>query len=66
MGKPRPKKSEAPENFPQKLWDKLPQNWRDGAQAKSTQDIKEDLIKSEQAILQVENDMADDEKNHRH
>ena len=26
----KPKKSDAPENFPQKLWDKLPVTWRDG------------------------------------
>lgn len=54
------KKSTAPDNFPPKLWEKLEVTWRDGAQSKSNDDLKADLLKAERLISQTEKDMSED------
>ena len=42
----RKKKSTAPEGFPEKAWNKLSNEWRDAAQAKQTDELEQDVIKS--------------------
>jgi len=52
----------APDGFSQASWDKLPSNWRDGAQAKKTEELEKDIIKSVRAMSNTTFDMNNDQK----
>ena len=44
------KPSSAPENFDPKKWDRLEITWRDAAATKTTEELKEEIVKSAQEI----------------
>ena len=50
----------APEGFPQKKWDLLSETWRDAAATKSTEELKEDIVKSAKEIGIQRKDMKND------
>jgi len=58
----RKKKSTAPEGFPEKAWNKLSNEWRDAAQAKQTDELEQDVIKSVRSMAGSSYDMKNDEK----
>lgn len=64
MARPKKKKSEstAPEGFPEKAWNKLGENWRDAAQAKSTEDLEKEIIKAVRNISGTVFDMKNNDK----
>jgi hypothetical protein len=49
-------------DFPKKLWDKLPENWRDAAETKTTEELEKDLISSVKSMSQTYKDMKNDPK----
>lgn len=58
----RVKKNKAPQNFPEKWWKKLPSTWMgDDVQSKTTDELKEQILKSSQTISTQEKDMAADQ-----
>lgn len=52
----------APEGFPEKLWNKLSVPWRDAAQAKQTEELEKDLIKSVRSMAEIVGEMKNDDK----
>ena len=57
----RKKKPSAPDGFPQKKWDKLSTSWRDGAATKSTDELKDEIVKYSQEILTQRTKMKEDD-----
>ena len=58
----RKKKPTAPDNFPQKHWDKLNPAWREGAESKQTEDLESEILTSEKNIVYQEKLEEEDER----
>ena len=56
------KASTAPDGFSEKDWNKLSETWRDAAQAKSTEELEQDVIKAVRAMSNTTFDMKNDPK----
>jgi hypothetical protein len=64
MARPKKQKSAStsPDGFPEKSWNKLSEIWRDAAQAKQTEELEKDIIKSVRAMSGFSFDMKNDAK----
>jgi hypothetical protein len=51
-----------PEGFPDKSWNALPEDWRDAAKDKKTEELESDIIKSARSISSLTHDMKNDPK----
>jgi hypothetical protein len=56
------KKADAPDGFPQKMWDKLTTTWRDAALTKTTEELETDVVKTVRTMSQTSFDMRNDAK----
>jgi hypothetical protein len=59
---PKKKKSVAPDGFPEKEWNKLPDAWRSSADSKQTDELEKDLIKAVRSMTHTSADLRNDSK----
>ena len=55
------KKPKAPDGFSQKKWEKLSSVWRDGVESKSSDDLKDEIVKCARAINSEKKHMKEDD-----
>jgi len=55
-------KSTAPDGFAEKSWNKLSEPWREAAQAKQTEELEQEIIKSVRCMSNTSFDMKADKK----
>ncbi len=56
------KAATAPDGFPEKVWNKLSETWRDAAQSKQTEELEQDIIKAVRNMSNTSFDMNNDNK----
>lgn len=62
MQKQRKKKSEAPDNFPEKTWNKLGETWRTSAMSKQTEELEQEILKAVRSMANTSHDQKTDTK----
>jgi hypothetical protein len=62
MARQRKKKSDCPDGFPEKSWNKLSETWRSGAASKQTEDLEQDILKAVRSMANTNHDMKNDQK----